>query len=198
MGSNLSEALYILDINHPDLFKDLNICNLLEEIHRNEELIRNESTDIVYGHQDLLRGNVLKNAKGEVLIIDFEYTCLLPAPLDICHHYCEWMTRYDSPSYWIDFSLHPTDEEEKNFIHAYLLERCRNGKDPSESNVNEMQQLVHRFQCFSFFFWFVWAVMQTELGTDWDSKGYAMSRWHLYKELKKQYYGVEALPIVSE
>ena len=40
--------------------------------------------------------------------------------------------------------------------------------------------------------------MQTELGTDWDSKGYAMSRWHLYKELKKQYYGVEALPIVSE
>ena len=72
------------------------------------------------------------------------------------------------------------------------------GKDPSESNENEMQQLVHRFQCISFFFWFFWAVMQTELGTDWDSKGYAMSRWHLYKELKKQYYGVEALPIVSE
>lgn len=48
-----------------------------------------------------------------------------------------------------------------------------------------MQQLVHRFQCFSFFFWFVWAVMQTELGTDWDSKGYAMSRWHLYKELEE-------------
>ena len=80
---------------------------------------------MVYGHQDLLRGNVLKNASGEVLIIDFEYTCLLPAPLDICHHYCEWMTRYDSPSYWIDLSLHPTDDEEKNFIRAYLLERCR-------------------------------------------------------------------------
>ena len=72
------------------------------------------------------------------------------------------------------------------------------GTNASEDDVTEMQEMVHRFQCFSFFFWFVWAVMQTELGADWDSKGYALSRWHLYMELKKQYYGVEALPIISE
>ena len=62
---------------------------MLNEINHNESLIRNESSDIVYGHQDLLRGNVLRNASGEILLVDFEYTCLLAAPLDICHHYCE-------------------------------------------------------------------------------------------------------------
>ena len=94
-------------------------------MRRNEELIRNESNDIVFGHQDLLRGNVLCNNEGSILLIDFEYTCLLAAPLDICHHYCEWMTRYDSESYWIDWTLHPTEDEEMNFIGAYLQRRSR-------------------------------------------------------------------------
>lgn len=40
--------------------------------------------------------------------------------------------------------------------------------------------------------------MQAKLGADWDCRGYALSRWRLYKELKRRYYGVEALPIVSE
>ena len=75
------------------------------------------------GHQDLLRGNVLRNESGDVLLVDFEYCCILPAPLDICHHYCEWMTRYDSDSYWIDWSLHPNEDEERNFIAAYLHRR---------------------------------------------------------------------------
>ena len=125
---------------------------MLNEINHNEFLIRNESSDIVYGHQDLLRGNVLRNASGEILLVDFEYTCLLAAPLDICHHYCEWMTRYDSQSYWIDVSLHPSHEEEVNFVAAYL-ER-RHGEMPKETEVEAMIQKVHRMQCFSFFFWY--------------------------------------------
>ncbi|KAK8823854.1 hypothetical protein WA538_001144 [Blastocystis sp. DL] len=169
---------------------------MLNEINHNESLIRNESSDIVYGHQDLLRGNVLRNASGEILLVDFEYTCLLAAPLDICHHYCEWMTRYDSQSYWIDVSLHPSHEEEVNFVAAYL-ER-RHGEMPKETEVEAMIQKVHRMQCFSFFFWFVWAIMQMELGADWDCKGYALSRWNLYKEQKKKYYGVESLPILCD
>ena len=40
--------------------------------------------------------------------------------------------------------------------------------------------------------------MQTRLGADWDCHGYALSRWTLYKQLKKQHYGVEALPVISE
>lgn len=98
---------------------------LREEIHENTAIIRNENTDIVYGHQDLLRGNVIRNESGDILLIDYEYTCLLAAPLDICHHYCEWMTRYDLPSYEIDLSLHPNEQEEKNFITAYLCRRSR-------------------------------------------------------------------------
>ena len=111
--------------DHSGIFPDLNLQNLREEIRRNEELIRNETTDLVYGHQDLLRGNVIRNQQGDILIIDFEYTCILAAPLDICHHFCEWMTHYDSPSYWIDMALHPTREEETNFLVAYLETRSR-------------------------------------------------------------------------
>ena len=98
---------------------------LKEEIRQNLELIKNENSDIVFGHQDLLRGNVLRNEAGDVLIIDFEYTCLLNAPLDICHHFCEWTTRYDSESYWIDMSLYPSEEEEWSFIEAYLSRRSK-------------------------------------------------------------------------
>lgn len=109
----------------PSLFANFNVSFLRDEIKQNAELIRKESNDIVYGHQDLLRGNVLRNEAGSILIIDFEYTCLLSAPLDICHHFCEWMTRYDSDSYWIDRSLHPTEEEETRFLTAYLSRRSR-------------------------------------------------------------------------
>ena len=106
-----------------DSFEGFSLINLSQEISLNEELIRNECHDFVYGHQDLLRGNVLRNDSGDVLLVDFEYCCILPAPLDICHHYCEWMTRYDSDSYWIDWSLHPNEDEERNFIAAYLHRR---------------------------------------------------------------------------
>ena len=106
-----------------DSFDGFSLNNLSQEISLNEELIRNECHDFVYGHQDLLRGNVLRNESGDVLLVDFEYCCILPAPLDICHHYCEWMTRYDSDSYWIDWSLHPNEDEERNFIAAYLHRR---------------------------------------------------------------------------
>ena len=111
-------------------FPDLNLECLREEIRRNVELMHKECSDFVYGHQDLLRGNVLRNQKGDILIIDFEYTCILAAPLDICHHFCEWMTRYDSASYWIDMTLHPNAEEETNFLTAYLETR-------SESSVRD-------------------------------------------------------------
>ena len=104
-------------------FPDLNLEYLREEIQRNLDLMHGECSDYVYGHQDLLRGNVLRNQKGDILIIDFEYTCILPAPLDICHHFCEWMTRYDSASYWIDMSMHPNAEEETSFLTAYLETR---------------------------------------------------------------------------
>ena len=72
------------------------------------------------------------------------------------------------------------------------------GRNVTKEEVDHLREEVHRFQCFSFFFWFVWAVMQTRLGSDWDCHGYALSRWSLYKQLKKQYYGIEALPVVSE
>lgn len=61
-----------------------------------------------------------------------------------------------------------------------------------------MMTSVHRLQCFSFFLWFVWAVMQTMIGVDWNSHDYAVSRWHLYKELKQKVYGIEALPVICE
>lgn len=105
-------------------FTGLSLENCYAEISRNEELIRNETSELVYGHQDLLRGNVLRNEGGEVLLVDFEYSCLLPPPLDVCHHYCEWMTRYDCDSYRIDWTLHPSHEEESNFLDAYLCRRC--------------------------------------------------------------------------
>ena len=61
-----------------------------------------------------------------------------------------------------------------------------------------MLNSVHRLQCFSFFLWFVWAVMQTLIGVDWNSHDYAVNRWHLYRELKQKVYGIEALPVICE
>lgn len=68
----------------------------------------------------------------------------------------------------------------------------------SAKEVEEMREQVHRFQCFSFFFWFVWAVMQTFLKADWDTKGYAVNRWHKYQELKKKYYGKDCPAILLD
>lgn len=68
----------------------------------------------------------------------------------------------------------------------------------SEDEISEFCNTVHRLQCFSFFLWFVWAVMQTFLKADWDCKGYALSRWELYKGLKHKYYGVDCPPILQD
>ena len=78
-----------------------------------------------------------------------------------------------------------------NNKYSFLVHR-----EVEEKEVNMMRDLVHRFQCFSCFFWFVWAVMQTQWGADWDSEHYALSRWELYQKLKKEYYGVDPLPIL--
>ena len=72
------------------------------------------------------------------------------------------------------------------------------GREVEMNEVEILRNTVHRFQCFAFFFWFVWAVMQTFLHADWDCKGYALSRWHQYKILKKKHYGMDCPSIICE
>lgn len=119
-----------------------------------------------------------------------------------------WLAMTRNPIGWIGHSIQPkrkkTDLSEvisNVVVGAYFVLIVSTWSSlvnrPVESvEVDSMRDLVHHFQCFSFFFWFVWAVMQTQWGADWDSENYALSRWTLYKKLKKEYYGVEPLPIL--
>ena len=84
-----------------------------------------EDYEVVFGHHDLQHGNILMNKDGDIMFVDFEYAGQISVGVDIANHFCEWMTHYDSPSYWIDMALHPTREEETNFLVAYLETRSR-------------------------------------------------------------------------
>ena len=89
----------------------------------------------------------------------------------------------------------PSEEQQRVFIRAYL--KARFEKEPTEEEVEKMRQHVYKHRLLSHMHWLLWGLLEHQLSDiDWDYWVYTLHRWDLYKALKKEAYGVDALPVM--
>lgn len=114
----------------------------------------------------------------------------------MANHFCEWMTDYNLPdSHILRKEWYPTIEQQQIFISAYL--RARYHKEPTAEEVEKLRTTVHKHQLLSHMHWMLWGLLQYQMSDiDWDYWGYTECRWYYYKTIKKEVYGVDALPIL--
>jgi choline/ethanolamine kinase len=100
----------------------------------------------------------------ELVFIDFEYSSYNYRAFDFANHFCEWMIDYtleQAPYFTITPENFPTEQEQSNFIGAYLA--ASGQADVSGETVKKVIEETAAFLPVSHFVWGVWALLQLEL-----------------------------------
>ncbi|KAF3922447.1 hypothetical protein AA313_de0206686 [Arthrobotrys entomopaga] len=166
--------------------------------------------EIVFGHCDLLSGNVIvlpkKGRRGnvggfcpadiggeedtQVTFIDYEYAIPTERAFDIANHFSEW-TGFDC-----DYNLIPTSAARRAFVKAYLesfhsfKSQESNGVD-EEEEVQRLMDEVDSFRGIPGFYWGIWALIQATISQiDFDYAAYAELRLKEYFDWKEAFVGV--------
>ncbi|KAI9190220.1 hypothetical protein H9P43_001653 [Blastocladiella emersonii ATCC 22665] len=91
-------------------------------IARARACIEHVGSPIVFAHNDLQYGNILKHSMtDEIIIVDYEYSSFNYRGFDIANHFCEWMADYhgDAP-HVLTPAAFPTRAERDTFYRAYI------------------------------------------------------------------------------
>jgi thiamine kinase-like enzyme len=138
---------------------------------------------IVFGHNDLLSGNVLVDmaeeaAPSRVRLIDTEYAAANYLGFEVANH---WM---ECCGFDIDETLYPSAEKRCAFTRAYV--RARGIKEPSlprhaETVAAFAEELAHaaeRFRVASHLWWGVWSLVQASQSSngEFNYEDYGKSR----------------------
>lgn len=133
------------------------------------------ATEMVFGHQDLLAGNILHNdAWDRVQFIDFEYAGPNFRLYDHGNHFVEF-AGLDGGD---DMDLHYPDGAAKAAPLRLYCAAVR-GEEPAEAFVAELARIVDLFAMASHCAWGAWSVVQARysVGIDFDFLRYAKKRW---------------------
>lgn len=159
--------------------------------------VTNTSNQLVFGHTDLLSGNVIiephstqdRDSKVEtVSFIDYEYAVPCPAAFDIANHFAEW------GGFDCDYNNLPTRSVRRAFIEEYISS-CR-----SHTHLEEGDELVSRifaeidaFRGVPGLYWGIWALIQATISQiDFDYASYAEIRLGEYWEWRAEQDGSRA------
>ncbi|KAK5134444.1 hypothetical protein LTR08_006491 [Meristemomyces frigidus] len=146
----------------------------------------------VFGHCDLLSGNVikqhpsgskLKNGDAQELpvsFIDYEYATPSPAAFDIANHFAEWV------GFECDHTAVPTRSQRIDFLKSYVGSfRYHSIADNANvamevdfhNDVTTMLQQVDLFRGVPGFYWGIWSLIQATISQiDFDYASYAELR----------------------
>ena len=131
------------------------------------------------------------------LVVICRYSGAISIGVDMANHFCEWMTDYNLPdSHILRRNWGPSEEQREFFVRTYLRERFE--KEPTDEEVKALCLTVEKHEMLSDMHWFLWGLIQYPISDiDWDYWMYADCRWTMYKDTKKMFYGVDALPVMS-
>jgi len=193
--------------------KEINQLVSKEEIEYLKKIAPKDEKAVVFSHNDLHAGNVLKVPGSEhLLLIDFEYSDYNYRGYDLANLFNETMFEYDTathPHYAFYEEEFPTSEELLEFIKYYLFFKkfkagevdddivfnddkyrdiyLKNHHDIEEFNkeAEELLEETKLCQLFSHYFWCLWAVIQSHnADMNFDYMHYAYKRYELYQERK--------------
>eukprot|EP00698_Gefionella_okellyi_P011376 TRINITY_DN2994_c0_g1_i2.p1 TRINITY_DN2994_c0_g1~~TRINITY_DN2994_c0_g1_i2.p1 ORF type:complete len:248 (+),score=70.20 TRINITY_DN2994_c0_g1_i2:371-1114(+) len=138
-----------------------------------------QPSPVVFAHNDLIGANVLQQADGSLLLIDFEYSEYNYRGFDLGNHFNEYC------GFDCDYSLFPKKDAQAHFFRAYLRET--NGRDATDSEVEAMYREVNPFSMLSNMFWGVWAVVMASISDiEFDYPAYAKKRLDEYRRRRDE------------
>ena len=148
-----------------------------------------KTTQLIFGHCDLLSGNVIihppsstscpNNKVETVSFIDYEYATPSPAAFDLANHFAEW------GGFDCDYSVLPTRPTRRAFLREYLASYRAHLADPEstaaeedlEGQVERLFAEVDLFRGIPGFYWGIWALIQATISQiDFDYAKYAEVR----------------------
>ncbi|QIX01650.1 hypothetical protein AMS68_007167 [Peltaster fructicola] len=157
---------------------------------------------LVFGHCDLLSGNVIiqsekqLGAERPVSFIDYEYATPSPAAFDIANHFAEWA------GFDCDHSACPTRSVRRDFIQHYVLsfyqEAIAELEHPGveidmKAAITQLYDQVDACRGLPGFYWGVWSLIQAEISQiDFNYAEYAQIRLGEYWAWKSEDDGSRA------
>lgn len=161
--------------------------------------------DYVFGHCDLLSGNVIIEralpangttpAKKDLTVsfIDYEYATPAPAAFDIANHFAEWV------GFACDHARVPTRSQRIDFLKSYVGSFRYHSISDEESlaididmhnDVVTLLDQVDLFRGIPGFYWGIWALIQATISQiDFDYASYAELRLSEYWGWKGEFDG---------
>ncbi|KAL2042876.1 hypothetical protein N7G274_004636 [Stereocaulon virgatum] len=136
---------------------------------------------LVFGHTDLLSGNVIVQPRPAankdfpietVAFIDYEYAVPSPAAFDIANHFAEW------GGFNCDFSVLPTRSVRRKFIEEYIRSYASHTKLQEQDKVaSRLSEEIDMFRGVPGLYWGIWALIQATISQiDFDYASYAEDR----------------------
>ncbi|KAI9015063.1 kinase-like domain-containing protein [Gaertneriomyces semiglobifer] len=169
----------------------VDLSSMAKEIEVLGKTLKSLNSPIVFSHNDLQYGNVLRKEKdGTIVIVDYEYSGINYRGYDIANHFCEWAADYhcDTP-HLMNPARYPSKEEQINFLSAYLDAQVAAEPNTTANREEELESIykeVNKFTLCSNLLWGLWGVMQAEQSEiDFDFVGYALERFNWYKSSKE-------------
>jgi len=168
-----------------------------------------EGKEYVFGHCDLLSGNVIMQKQASssdgvdgarkelpVSFIDYEYATPSPAAFDIANHFAEWA------GFDCDHTAVPTTSQRIDFLKSYVgAFRFHSISDTDNlalevdfhNDVVLLNQQVDLFRGVPGFYWGIWALIQATISQiDFDYTSYAELRLGEYWSWKAELDGSRA------
>jgi len=142
----------------------------------------------VFGHNDLLSGNVLVEEGTEhVQIVDYEYGAFQFRAFDFANHFCEYAGFDGNFEKW-----YPSAERQVEFLDVYLgasdpdLHASLAASGQLAAFLSALQAVVDQFALASHYFWGLWAILQARHSPiDFDFMDYAHLRFTGYQMHKR-------------
>jgi ethanolamine kinase len=180
----IASELVFIDITKREKYNALNIPQIKAEIGKLKVLLDETPSPIVFAHNDLLNGNILKpaNDNTRVVFVDMEYGGYNYRGFDIGNHFCEF-AGFDFAKIW---TCYPNKAAQYNFFEAYL-QASRDGARVEDHELDRMYIEVNRFALAAHLFWGTWAVIQGRYSKiNFDYLYYARLRFEAYFTFKER------------
>ncbi|ORY74348.1 kinase-like domain-containing protein [Protomyces lactucae-debilis] len=144
------------------------VKTFLEHVARYRQMLIGKEGEIVFGHNDLQYGNILKIDGEEhtsLAVIDFEYAGPNPRAFDLANHFAEWMANYhEEPSHTMLPELYPTLQEQDNFLREYIrfgkvIDRMLD-QEVTQEEIDVLRAEIDLWRAISHAQWAVWGIIQ--------------------------------------
>eukprot|EP00300_Choanocystis_sp_HF-7_P004464 c13450_g1_i1.p1 GENE.c13450_g1_i1~~c13450_g1_i1.p1 ORF type:complete len:357 (+),score=67.65 c13450_g1_i1:30-1073(+) len=149
------------------------------------------ASPVVFTHNDLLAGNVMRLGDGRIMLVDFEYGCYSYRGFDFGNHFAEMGIHYNVegyPGFFIHPDHYPSETLQDLFFSSYLRTL---GTAESEwpAAIAALKAEAKAFALASHFQWALWGIVQAARSTiAFGFLEFAAARFDQYYALKRKWF----------